>query len=197
MLQQERSLIAGLGNPGRQYANNRHNVGYRCVQRLARAHCLDFSKRRGEARLALGHIAERSVILLKPQTFMNESGRAVASVSRFYKVPTRRLLVIFDDLDLPQGSVRLRPGGGSGGHKGMRSIIAELGGHGFSRVRVGIGRPPGRMDPADYVLQDFGDNERPVMEEVYKWVVRAVECWLIDGIDIAMTRFNRGVVSEE
>ena len=184
-------MIVGLGNPGRRYARNRHNVGYNCLDRLACAHELGFDKRQVKARLALGQIAGRAVILIKPQTFMNESGRAVATLSRFYRVPMDRLLVILDELDLPVGSVRLRPIGGSGGHKGMRSIIAQLGGQDFPRVRVGIGRPPGRMDPADYVLQDFADPERLLVEEVYDWVVRAVECWLADGIEIAMTRFNR------
>ncbi len=197
MTEQERWLIVGLGNPGRRYANNRHNVGFQCLDRLATAHQLTFDRRRDLARLALGQIEGRAVGLLKPQTFMNESGRAVARVTHFYRVPLQRLLVIFDDLDLPQGSVRLRPQGGSGGHKGMASIIAHLGEQEYPRVRVGIGRPPGRMDPAAYVLQDFGDEERPLMSEVYDWVVSAVACWLTEGIDIAMTRFNRGVGSWE
>jgi PTH1 family peptidyl-tRNA hydrolase len=108
-----------------------------------------------------------------------------------------RLLVIYDELDLPLGSVRLRKKGGSGGHKGMRSIISQLGGQGFPRVRVGIGRPPGRMDPAAYVLRGFGQDEVPLVEEVYDWVVRAVECWLADGIEMAMTRFNRRLSEQE
>lgn len=194
MTEQERWLIVGLGNPGRRFARNRHNVGFQCLDRLAHVHQLTFDKRQGRGRLALGRIEGRSVVLLKPQTFMNESGRSVAPVARFYKVPPERLLVIYDDLDLPSGSVRLRAEGGSGGHKGMRSIIAELGGQGFPRVRVGIGRPPGRMDPADYVLQDFDEQERRVMAEVYDWVVRAAECWLTDGIEIAMTKFNRSLL---
>jgi PTH1 family peptidyl-tRNA hydrolase len=99
--------------------------------------------------------------------------------------------VIFDELDLDLGSVRLRPKGGSGGHKGMRSVIAELGSQDFPRARIGIGRPPGRMDPSDYVLRDFREDERPIIEETYDWTVSAVECWLRDGIEIAMTRFNR------
>jgi PTH1 family peptidyl-tRNA hydrolase len=196
MTEQERWLIVGLGNPGRRFAHNRHNAGFQCLDRLARAHHLTFDERRGRGWLALGRIEGRSVVLLKPETFMNDSGRSVGPVSRFYKVPPERLLVIYDDLDLSLGSVRLRAEGGSGGHKGMRSIIAQLGGQGFPRVRVGIGRPPGRMDPADYVLQNFDGDERLVMEEVYDWVARAVQGWLMDGIDVAMTKFNR-VMSEE
>jgi PTH1 family peptidyl-tRNA hydrolase len=194
MTEQERWLIVGLGNPGRCFARNRHNVGFQCLDRLARGHQLKFDKRQAKGRLALGRIKGRAVVLLKPQTFMNETGQCVAPVARFYKVPPGRLLVIYDDLDLASGSVRLRAEGGSGGHKGMRSIIAQLGGQGFPRVRVGIGRPPGRMDPADYVLQDFDEHERRVMDEVYDWVVRAVECWLTDGIEIAMTKFNRSLL---
>lgn len=197
MSEGERWLIVGLGNPGRRYAGNRHNVGRQCLERLARAHQLTFDKRQGQARLALGQIEGRAVILLKTRTFMNESGRAVAPVARFYKVSLERLLVIFDDLDLPPGTVRLRSQGGSGGHKGMRSTIARLGEQDFPRVRVGIGRPPGRMDPAAYVLQDFGSAEQPLLAEVYDWVVRAVECWLRVGIDVAMTQFNKNLVQPE
>jgi PTH1 family peptidyl-tRNA hydrolase len=196
-MENERWVIAGLGNPGRRYARNRHNVGFQCVDRLARVHHLTFDKRRSKGRLALGEIEGRSVILLKPQTFMNESGRSVAPVSRFYKAPMGRLLVIFDELDLPLGSVRLRSKGGSGGHNGMRSIISHLGGQDFPRVRVGIGRPPGRMDPADYVLQDFGSSELPIVQDVYGWVIQATECWLRDGIDIAMTRFNTNSLDQD
>jgi PTH1 family peptidyl-tRNA hydrolase len=194
MAELDRWLIAGLGNPGRHYARNRHNVGYLCLDRLAKAHQLAFDKRQGQALLAFGQIEERSVILLKPTTFMNESGRAVAAVSRFYRVPLERVLVIYDELDLPQGSVRVRSKGGSGGHGGMRSIMACLGSQDFPRVRVGIGRPPGRMEPSDYVLQDFGDSEVPLFDEVIDSVVRTVECWLANGIEIAMTRFNRNVL---
>lgn len=190
-------MIVGLGNPGRRYARNRHNVGFQCIERLARAHQLAFDKRSRRGRLALGQIRGRPVVLLKPRTFMNESGRAVTPVARFYRVPPERMLVIYDDLDLPQGAVRLRSQGGSGGHKGMRSIITRLSGRqDFPRVRVGIGRPPGRMDPAAYVLRNFGDDERLLMNEVYDWVVRAVECWLVEGIDVAMTKFNKNLAEE-
>ncbi len=191
MSERERWMIVGLGNPGPQYSANRHNVGFQCIDHLARAHRLSFDRRHGRARLALGEIEGRAVILLKSRTFMNESGRAVAPVARFYRVPLDRLLVIYDDLDLPLGAVRIRPWGGSGGHRGMRSLITHLGSEAFPRVRVGIGRPPGRMDPADYVLQDFTDKERTVIAEVYDWVTRAALCWLTEGIEIAMTRFNR------
>ncbi len=190
-------MVVGLGNPGRRYARNRHNVGFQCLDRLARAHQLGFGERRRRGRLALGQIRGRPVVLLKPRTFMNESGKAIGPPARFYRIPPERMLVIYDDLDLPQGTVRLRSKGGSGGHKGMRSIITRLSGRqNFPRVRVGIGRPPGRMDPAAYVLRNFGEAERPLMDEVYDWVVRAAECWLVEGIDVAMTRFNKNLAGE-
>jgi PTH1 family peptidyl-tRNA hydrolase len=191
MVEKARWLIVGLGNPGRRYAHNRHNVGFQCLDRIAQAHELTFDKRQKQAQLALGQIEGYAVVLLKPLSFMNESGVVVASVARFYKVPLERLLVIFDDLDLPLGAVRLRPKGGSGGHKGMQSIIARVGAQEFPRVRVGIGRPPGRMDPAAFVLRDFDEEERSTMVEVFDWLIRAVECWLTEGIEIAMTEFNR------
>ncbi|HHN93782.1 MAG TPA: aminoacyl-tRNA hydrolase [Anaerolineae bacterium] len=186
----ELSLIAGLGNPGPQYAANRHNIGFRCLDRLAAAHGLTFDRRQKRALTARGVIAGREVLLVKPQTFMNESGRAVVPLARFYKVPPARLLVVYDDLDLPPGTLRLRPSGGSGGHRGMRSIIAQLGSQEFPRLRIGIGRPPGRMDPAAYVLQDFAPEEWPLMEETLARAIAAIEVWLTEGLDAAMSRYN-------
>jgi PTH1 family peptidyl-tRNA hydrolase len=123
--------------------------------------------------------------------FMNESGRPVVSLSRFYKVSPERLMVVYDDLDLPPGMVRLRPEGGSGGHKGMRSIIEHLGTQGFPRLRIGIGRPPGQMDPAAYVLQDFSADEKPLLEETLERAVAAIQTWLREGIEEAMGRYNQ------
>jgi PTH1 family peptidyl-tRNA hydrolase len=188
----ESYLIAGLGNPGARYTENRHNVGFRCVERLAVAHGLTFDKRQQRAYVALGACYGRWVILAKPRTFMNESGRAVVPLAHFYKVQLERLLVVYDDLDLPLGRMRLRPEGGSGGHKGMRSIIEHLGGQQtFSRLRIGIGRPPGRMDPAAYVLQDFSAEEGPLVEETLECAVAAIETWLREGIEEAMGRYNQ------
>ena len=195
MAELERYMIAGLGNPGRRYAQHRHNVGFQSLDRLADTYRLAFDKRQNRGVLALGRIKGHSVLLVKPQSFMNKSGQVVAPLARFYKVSPERLLVIYDDLDLPQGTVRLRKKGGSGGHKGMRSIISQLGTQDFPRVRVGIGRPPGRMDPADYVLQNFGEQERFLMAEVYDWVIQALTCWLEEGIEIAMTHFNAPIPS--
>lgn len=183
-------LIVGLGNPGREYFRNRHNVGYQIVNLLAKAHGLRFDKRRGKARLALGSVDEQRVILVKPRTFMNESGRAVAQVARFYQVEPADMLVIFDDLDLPIGRIRLRPHGGTGGHKGIASIIKLLASRDFPRLRVGVGRPPGKMDPADYVLQNFSAEQEEVMAEVREQAVAAVEHWLAEGIESAMNEYN-------
>ena len=187
----ESNLIAGLGNPGPRYAANRHNVGFRCVERLAALHGLTFDKRQKQALVTLGTVHEQRIILAKPQTFMNESGRVVVPLARFYKVPPERLLVVYDDLDLPQGTMRLRPEGGSGGHKGMHSIIEHLGSQSFPRLRIGIGRPPGRMDPADYVLQDFSEEEALLLEETLERAVAAIEAWLCDGVETAMSRYNQ------
>lgn len=186
----EPSLVVGLGNAGPRYAANRHNVGFRCLEGLAAAHGLSFQKRQKRARVALGSVEGRRVVLAKPQTFMNESGPPVAALARFYKVPLERVLVVHDDLDLPLGTLRLRPGGSSGGHRGVKSVIQHLGGQEFPRLRLGIGRPPGRMDPAAYVLQDFSAQEEELLDEALERAVAAIETWLNDGIDAAMTRFN-------
>lgn len=183
-------LIVGLGNPGRRYARHRHNIGFRCLDRLAARHGLVFDRVQNRALLATGRIADRAVVLAKPQTFMNESGRAVAPLVRAYHVPLERLLVVYDDLDLPPGTIRLRPEGGSGGHRGMRSIIEALGSQDFPRLRVGIGRPPGRMDPADYVLQDLSPEEEERFDRVCERVAEAIHCWLTEGIVLAMSRYN-------
>jgi PTH1 family peptidyl-tRNA hydrolase len=187
---QATKMIVGLGNPGREYAKNRHNVGFQIVDLLAHSHGLSFDKRQGKARLALGTIGEQRVILVKPRTFMNESGPPVAQMARYYRVELSDMLVIFDDLDLPVGRIRLRPHGGTGGHRGMASIIKQLGSNAFARLRVGIDRPPGRMDPAAYVLQNFSAEQEEFMVEVRERSVAAAEHWLRDGSEPAMNEFN-------
>lgn len=188
-----RSLIAGLGNPGLKYSSNRHNAGFRCLDQLAASHSLVFGKRQKRTHVALGTIRGQRVVLAKPQTFVNESGRAVVTLAQFYKVSLQRLLVVYDDLDLPLEALRLRPEGGSGGHKGMRSIIEHLGSQDFPRLRIGIGRPPGQMDPAAYVLQDFSAEEEAILEQTLNRAVAAIETWLTAGIEVAMNRYNRGI----
>lgn len=189
----DKFLIAGLGNPGREYQGNRHNIGFQVVEHLAARHGLSFTRMQEGAAVASGRIAGQPVVLAKPQKYMNRSGGPVGSLLRFYKIPLDHLLVVFDDLDLPTGTIRLRPSGGAGGQKGMRDIIQRLGSEGFPRLRVGIDRPPGRMDPAAYVLQDFGTEELEIMRDVIDRAADAIETWLREGIDIAMTRHN-GVI---
>jgi PTH1 family peptidyl-tRNA hydrolase len=183
-------LIVGLGNPGREYAGNRHNVGFQIADRVAAAHQLSFSKVQQRAMIALGRLRDHRVVIAKPQTFMNDSGRAVSALLNFYKIPLDRLLVIFDDLDLPYGTLRLRSDGGAGGHNGMRSIIGQLGTNQYARLRVGIGRPPGRMDPAAFVLQDFGRDEALELPGLLDRAVQAVETFVVADINTAMNQFN-------
>jgi len=182
-------LIVGLGNPGERYARNRHNVGFRCVHYLARAHSIDMHKKRFKASWGEGQIGAQRVILAKPLTFMNESGQAVTPLSRWFKIPPERILVIHDDLDLPLGKVRLRPSGSSGGHKGLSSIIAELGTRDFSRLRIGIGRPE-QGDPIDYVLGNFGRDQEQMIQATCELVARMVLCLVEEGIQKAMNTFN-------
>ncbi len=183
-------MIVGLGNPGPRYAHNRHNVGFQIVDALAEKHALSFQKRQFKALLAMGVIQEERVLLVKPQTYMNLSGDAVQPLVSYYKVALSDMMVVFDDMDLPLGVIRLRPFGGAGGHNGMRSIIQRLGSNQFPRLRVGIDRPPGRMDPAAYVLQDFSPEEEALMVQVRARAVEALEMWLAQGIDAAMNAFN-------
>ena len=183
-------LIVGLGNPGRKYASNRHNVGFHVVDRLAAATDLRFDERRNQAHLARGRVEGIGVALVKPQAYMNRSGAAVSAVARFYKVPPERTLLIFDDLDLPLGSLRLRVRGGAGGHRGVASIVAGLNTRNLPRFRIGIGRPPGQMPPEAYVLQDFSADETQLMEETYQRAVEAICIVLRDGFDTAMNQFN-------
>jgi PTH1 family peptidyl-tRNA hydrolase len=186
-------LIVGLGNPGKQYANTRHNVGWMVLDELARRHNLSFDKTEKKALTASGTINGKRVLLAKPQTYMNLSGEAVRGLVDFYKIDLSNLLVISDDLDIPAGTLRLRQSGSAGGQGGLKNIIQHLGTNEFNRVRFGIGRPPGRMTPKDYVLQDFKGDEAILVREVVDQAANAVEVWLKDGIEAAMTRFNGDV----
>jgi PTH1 family peptidyl-tRNA hydrolase len=161
---------------------------------MAARHSIDLRRVQSKAIVGSGRIAGRPVIIAKPQTFMNLSGEAVGALTGFYKIPTDRLMVIYDELDIPFGVIRLREKGGAGGHNGMRSIIQRLGAD-FPRLRLGIGRPPGRMDPAAYVLQNFAGDELPLVGDMLAAAVEAVESFIADGIDIAMSRFNGPVAN--
>jgi peptidyl-tRNA hydrolase, PTH1 family len=192
------ALVVGLGNPGSAYARHRHNVGFQVLDALARAHGMSFGREKlARAHTAQGRIGGRRVLLAKPQTYMNRSGQAVGRLARWHKIPPQQILVVYDELDLPLGRLRLRPEGGAGGHKGMRSIIDVLGSQQFPRLRVGIDRPPGQMDPAGYVLHPFSPEESEIVSLVINQAVAAVEAWLAEGIVAAMDRFNRPLVQED
>lgn len=183
-------LIVGLGNPGREYKETRHNAGFMLLDRLAQRLGEKFTRLESRALVTKATYQEQRLILAKPQTYMNESGKAVGALSRFYKVPLDNLLVIYDEVDLPLGTLRLRPGGGSAGQKGMRSIIDRLGSETFPRLRIGIGRPPGRMEAADYVLQKFSRSEAEIAAQMLDRAVDAVLVYVTAGLDKAMNMYN-------
>jgi peptidyl-tRNA hydrolase, PTH1 family len=183
-------LIAGFGNPGRDYLNTRHNVGFLVIDRLCRKLDVFLGKLQANALTASFKDSQNRIILAKPQTYMNLSGQSVSGLLHFYKIPTEKLLVIHDDLDLPFGTLRIRPSGGSAGQKGLGSTIERLGSQDFARIRVGIGRPPGRMDAADYVLQPFHNSEQQMLDSVLETASEAAIAFVRDGLEIAMNRFN-------
>ncbi len=184
-------LIAGLGNPGREYAANRHNVGFMVVDKLAEKLETSFQKVKMNALMTAVRYHDQRLILIKPQSYMNLSGQAISSFIRFYKLPLKNVLVIYDDVDLPFENVRLRPDGGDAGQRGVRSIIKQLGTKSFPRLRVGIDRPPGRMEVSDYVLQNFSAAEQQVLPFVLDTASDAVLCFIDQGLDQAMTIYNQ------
>ncbi len=183
-------LIVGLGNPGKQYAANRHNAGFMVLSRLAEKLGEQFSRMESRALVAKATYQYRRLILAKPQTYMNASGNAVRSLLRFYKVPLQNLLVVYDDVDLPFETIRIRAEGGAGGQKGMQSIIEQLGSEAFPRLRIGIGRPPGQMEAADYVLKDFSKNEKEFLDITLNRAVDAILTFVSDGLDKTMNIYN-------
>ena len=189
-------LVIGLGNPGREYRNSRHNIGFMLIDRLAVI--LNAQKVSVQSQAIVTSVLDggRKIILAKPQTYMNLSGRSVQGLINFYKLPLDRFLIAHDDLDLPYGSLRLRPGGGPGGQKGMASTIDYLGTNQFPRLRLGIGRPPGRMDPAAYVLQDFSREEVKILAEILDRASQAVQSYIQEGLDKAMNRFNGAIIEK-
>lgn len=189
----ETCLIAGLGNPGREYRNNRHNIGFMAVDALAEALGIRMMRVQSKAILGTGIWMGVKVVLAKPQTYMNLSGESVGALLRFYKIPAYRLLVAHDDLDLPLGTLRLRPGGGSAGQKGIASIIQKLGSPDFARMRLGIGRPPGQMDAAAYVLQDFSSGDQETLKFVLDRSVGAAKAFMTSGLETAMNQFNGSI----
>ena len=185
----DRTMIVGLGNPGVRYEQTRHNVGCWCVDRLAEEWRADRERRRFRALVQEASMGAYRLVLVKPQTYMNDSGDAVGPAARWFKVPPNRLLVIHDDLDLPVGRVRFRQGGSSGGHRGVASIMEHLGSDGFLRLRIGIGRPPSD-EAVDYVLSRFSREEQAVVDRILGAASAMVRCVLEEGIAEAMNRYN-------
>jgi len=186
-------LVVGLGNPGKEYERNRHNVGFRVVDELARRCEVRFDQKKSQGKLAVGRREGEPLYLLKPQTFVNLSGRSVAPVARYYKVPVERLLVVCDDIDLPFARIRIRPEGSSGGHNGLKSIMESLGNRqDFPRIRVGVGRPPHvREAVVEHVLEDFSPSEEEALGSVITDAADAVTLILDGDIDRAMDTYNR------
>ena len=186
------NLIVGLGNPGRGYANNRHNVGFMCLNHFARTQGIRFDKKQGQARIGLGEVAGSKVVVARPQTYMNLSGQSVSRLVKKFNINLNNLLVVHDDLDLPPGKIRIRQGGGSGGHKGVDSIVTWLGSQDFLRLRVGIGRPVeiSETDIVAYVLSDFTPEEKRTITQVMPRVSEAILCFITEGLMAAMNKYN-------
>jgi peptidyl-tRNA hydrolase, PTH1 family len=183
-------LVIGLGNPGRQYVKNRHNVGFMLLNEFSTALGTHFSRLQSNALIAQGIYQDKKVVLAKPQTFMNLSGRSIRGLVRLYELPLDRIIIAHDDLDLQIGTLRIRPDGGSGGQKGLASILEYLGTDQFSRIRMGIGRPPGQMQAPDYVLENFNRAEMPQIEDMLSRGVEALKEWISHGLDACMNKYN-------
>ncbi len=185
-------IIAGLGNPSAQYEGTRHNVGFDVIDRLSEKYNISVDSKKHKALVGKGVIAGQKVILAKPQTFMNLSGESIRSIVDYYKVdPELELLVIYDDISLDVGQLRIREKGSAGGHNGIKNIIANLGTQTFPRIKIGVGEKPKGYDLADYVLGHFSKSERELMEEGYEEAANAVEMILSGDIGGAMSRYNR------
>jgi len=185
------AIIVGLGNPGKEYEKTRHNVGFMALTRFAAAHGLRFTSKRFQAELATGEVLGKVIALARPQTFMNNSGTTVVQLKQWYKLPPARILIVYDELDLPFGTLRLRPGGSANGHNGIKHIMAQLGTQDVPRLRIGVGRPPGG-DAIGYVLKNFAPNERDALEaEILPDAADAIEAWLTaPDIEAAMQIVN-------
>src|SRR5215216_701563 len=186
-------LLIGLGNPGREYQTNRHNFGFMLIDRLAVRLNARGLKVQSKAIVTSGVYQDRKVILAKPQTYMNLSGQSAQGLLNFYKLPIEHMLIAHDDLDIPFGTIRIRPKGGPGGQGGMASTISQLGTKDFPRLRIGIGRPAGRMDPAAYVLQNFSREEMKVLSEIVDRAADAALEFVKNGLDSAMNKYNGAI----
>ncbi len=183
-------LLIGLGNPGREYRDNRHNIGFMMIDRLIVRLNARGLKVQSKAIVTTATYEGRKLILAKPQTYMNLSGQSIQGLVHFYKLPVENMLIAFDDLDLPFGTIRLRPGGGAGGQKGFASAIEQLGTKDIARLRLGIGRPPGRMDPSAYVLQNFSREEMKILSEIVDRAADAALTSVVEGLNKAMNKYN-------
>lgn len=183
-------LIAGLGNPTREYAGTRHNIGYDTITRLCDEHRIVLDKKQHKGLCGKGTIDGEKVILVQPLTYMNLSGKCIREVADYYNIDQEHIIVIYDDTSLPAGKLRIRARGSAGGHNGMKSIIAELGTEEFARIRIGIGEKPVGWDLADYVLGRFGTEELPLMREAVGNAARACGVLMKEGIETAMNRYN-------
>lgn len=190
---QDPYLIIGLGNPGREYKDTRHNIGFMLIDHLADRIGARGMKVQSKAIVTSGLFEEHKLILAKPQTYMNLSGQSVQGLLHFYKIPLENLIVAHDDLDIPFGTIRIRPTGGPGGQRGMANTIELLGTKDFPRLRLGIGRPPGRMEPKDYVLQDFSKDEQKILLEILARASDAALEFVLRGLNAAMNKFNGAV----
>ena len=186
-------LLIGLGNPGREYKDTRHNIGFMLIDHLAEKIGARGMKVQSKAIVTSGLYEERRLILAKPQTYMNLSGQSVQGLLHFYKIPLENLIVAHDDLDIPFGTIRIRPTGGPGGQRGMANTIELLGTKDFPRLRLGIGRPPGRMDPKDYVLQDFSKDDAKLLPEILSRATAAALEFVMNGLNAAMNKYNGDV----
>jgi len=186
-------IVAGLGNPGRRYENTRHNVGFETIDFLSDKYKINVSKVKFKAVIGDGDIEGERVILVKPQTFMNLSGECVREIIEWYKIPLSNIIIIYDDIDLPLGKIRVRTGGSSGTHNGMRSIIYQLQDDRFPRVRVGIGRPPEGWQLADFVLSKFNEEDRKKVNESIINASEAAASIIKNGVDAAMNKYNKQV----
>lgn len=191
-------IIVGLGNPGKEYEGTRHNAGFDVIDRLADQYHISVEERRHRAFCGKGVIGGQKVVLVKPQTYMNLSGESVRSIVDYYKIDEEsELLVIFDDISLDVGQIRIRKKGSAGGHNGIKNIIAQLGTTEFQRIKVGVGEKPKHYDLADYVLGHFSKGEREIMEEGYERAVKAAELIVAGSIEEAMNEYNKKVVVKE
>jgi PTH1 family peptidyl-tRNA hydrolase len=184
-------MVVGLGNPGREYRETRHNIGFLVIDRMAEKSGIKLTRVQSKAIIGSGFFGGIKVILVKPQTYMNLSGQAVSALARYYQIQLQDLIVAHDDVDLPFGTIRMRPGGGSAGQKGVASIIKLIGTQDFPRLRMGVGRPPGRMDAAAYVLQSFPKSEEQFLQGFLDRATDALTCFIQDGLEAAMNRFNQ------